>query len=371
MSYYSVALIYADCSIYSKIFLVSESLFETFSVTEDSGQPGLVSVVVPLLDEADSLRELSDALQEAILPVHKLEILFIDDGSTDGSWEVIQNIVRESESHPELSVSGVRLRRNYGKSTALHLGFKRAQGSYIATIDADMQDDPFEIPEMIKLLDEGKYDLVSGWKQKRKDPLSKTIPSLFFNKVTAIASGIALHDFNCGLKVYRGEVVRHLTLYGEMHRYIPLLAKWQGFSRITEKPVKHHPRKYGTTKFGATRFIKGFLDLLTLIFMRFFEQRPMHFFGTAGFISAAAGAIITLYLIFMKIVYNEFLSRRPLLLIGVLLIVVGFQFFSVGLIGEMIVRGKRKGIKPNIAEDVQNRAQQEIKTSSTVNQKSS
>lgn len=337
---------------------MSETRFETFSTSEHSSHRALVSVVVPLLDEVESLRELSSALQEAILPTHRLEILFIDDGSTDSSWEEIQNISRDAGSKADLLVTGVRLRRNYGKSTALQQGFQRAKGSYIATIDADMQDDPSEIPEMIKLLDEGNYDLVSGWKQNRKDPLSKTIPSLFFNKVTAKASGIALHDFNCGLKLYRAEVVRHLTLYGEMHRYIPLLAKWQGFSRITEKPVKHHARKYGTTKFGATRFIKGFLDLLTLIFMRFFEQRPMHFFGTAGFISATAGSIITLYLIFMKIVYNEFLARRPLLLIGILLIVVGFQFFSVGLIGELVIRGKRKNIKPNIAESLPTNGQQ-------------
>lgn len=310
-----------------------------------------LSVIVPLLDEADSLPELTRQLQQALLPERPLEIIFVDDGSRDNSWNVIQSL---AEAPGAASIKGVRLRRNYGKSTALQQGFNRATGSYIATIDADLQDDPAELPGMIELLEEGPYDLVSGWKQNRKDPVSKTVPSLLFNKITAQVSGIKLHDFNCGLKLYRAELVERLNLYGEMHRYIPLLAKWEGFTRITEKPVKHHPRKYGKSKFGISRFINGFLDLLTLMFMRSFKQRPMHFFGTAGFISVLGGSSITLYLIFMKVFYDEFLSRRPLLLFGILLIVVGFQFFSIGLFGELMLHNRKKNDHPNISEQLSN-----------------
>lgn len=317
-------------------------------ISPTAEKPAL-SVVIPLLDEAESLPELCRQLENAILPERPLEIIFVDDGSRDESWKVIQQL---SSNAGAATVKAARFRRNYGKSSALQQGFRMATGHYIATIDADLQDDPAELPGMIAVLEKGHYDLVSGWKQNRQDPVSKTIPSLLFNKITAKVSGIELHDFNCGLKLYRAEVVGHLNLYGEMHRYIPLLANWEGFSRIAEKPVKHHARKYGESKFGLSRFINGFLDLITLMFMRSFQQRPMHFFGTAGFFSTLSGSAITLYLIFMKLVYDEFLSRRPLLLFGILLIVVGFQFFSIGLFGEMMLRNRKKTASPNVAEQL-------------------
>lgn len=319
-----------------------------YSASHSSEKPGL-SVVVPLLNEAESLPELCRQLKKAILPSRPLEIILVDDGSRDDSWSVIQNIASEEHS---AGIRGLRLRRNYGKSTALQQGFNLATKPYIATIDADLQDDPAELPAMIEMLEKGGYDLISGWKQNRQDPISKTVPSLLFNKITAKVSGIELHDFNCGLKLYRAELVKHLNLYGEMHRYVPLLAQWEGFGRIGEKPVKHHARKYGTSKFGFSRFINGFLDLMTLVFMRSFQQRPMHFFGTAGFLSVAAGSLITAYLVFMKLVYDEFLARRPLLLFGILLIVVGFQFFSIGLFGELMLRGRKKPQTANIAEHI-------------------
>ncbi|MFW6347914.1 MAG: glycosyltransferase family 2 protein [Cyclonatronaceae bacterium] len=314
--------------------------------SQSSGKP-VVSVIVPLLDEAESLPELNRQLQAALLPGHVLEIIFVDDGSGDDSWNVIKKLCAEPG---QASIKGIRFRRNYGKSAALQQGFRQASGTYVATIDADLQDDPAELPAMIELLEAGGYDLVSGWKQNRQDPVSKTIPSLLFNKITAKVSGIKLHDFNCGLKLYRADLVRNLNLYGEMHRYIPLLAHWEGYGRITEKPVKHHARKYGQSKFGLSRFINGFLDLLTIMFMRSFQQRPMHFFGTAGFLSILSGSAITIYLVFMKLVFDEFLARRPLLLFGIVLIVVGFQFFSIGLFGEMMLRNRNKSTPSRVAE---------------------
>ncbi|RMH61279.1 MAG: glycosyltransferase [Bacteroidetes bacterium] len=292
-----------------------------------------MSIVVPVFEEAESLPELARAIRAACDGAgYRFEVWLIDDGSRDASWEVIQAL---HEEDPRFA--GVRLRRNYGKSAALALGFERARGRYVVTLDADLQDDPAEIPGLIDRLEEG-YDLVSGWKQKRQDPLSKTIPSRFFNFVTRKISGIPLHDFNCGLKAYRQEVVKSVRVYGELHRYIPMLARWEGFDRITEQPVRHHPRRYGHTKFGLERFIRGFLDLLTVLFLTRFAIRPMHFFGTLGTLSFLGGFVVSLWLTIDKLVYGRYLSDRPLLLLGALLLLLGAQLFLTGLLGEMIIR---------------------------------
>lgn len=304
-----------------------------------------VSVIVPLLDEQDSLEELYLAIDKALSENFDYEVIFVDDGSRDGSWQVICSL---SESHP--NVKGIRFRRNYGKSTALQKGFDIAEGDYIVTIDADLQDDPSELPEMIDMVRNG-YDLVSGWKQKRQDPISKTIPSKFFNKVTSMLTGIKLNDFNCGMKVYRREVAKRLNIYGEMHRYIPMLAYWDGYRNIGEKKVKHHPRKYGTSKFGLSRFINVFLDLLTLMFINYYLQRPMHFFGTVGSVSLAIGSVITTYLVIMRIFFDEYLAGRPILLFGILLILLGIQFFTIGLFGEMLYKNRQTGRNVNVQEE--------------------
>jgi len=304
-----------------------------------------LSVVIPLLNEHESLTELASRIDAAI-GARPYEILFVDDGSTDGSWDVIASLAAADSR-----IKGIRFRRNYGKSLALQKGFERARGTYIATMDADLQDDPNELPAMFAMLDSG-YDLVSGWKQVRHDPISKTIPSKFFNGVTSRMSGIDLHDFNCGLKVYKREVIESIYLYGEMHRYIPLLAKWQGFSKIGEKVVTHHARKYGKTKFGLSRFMNGFLDLITLMFIHTYMSKPMHFFGTLGFVSLSTGGAIVTYLAFMRVFYNEYLSNRPLLLFGILLLVMGVQLFSIGFVGEMLNNSEKRGRKVNIREEV-------------------
>jgi len=288
-----------------------------------------VSVVVPLLDEEESLRELADAIREACSEL-TFEVLFVDDGSKDHSWKTITAIHAE-----DARFGGLRFRMNYGKSAALAAGFESARGEYVVTMDADLQDDPAEIPEMIRTLEAGA-DLVSGWKRKRQDPVSKKIPSRFFNAITRTLSGIPLHDFNCGLKAYRSEVAKSVRVYGELHRYIPLLAKWEGYDRIAEQEVKHHPRIHGTTKFGLERYLRGFLDLLSVLFLTRFAARPMHFFGTLGSLlqrvqanrlgrqlGQAAGQPI---------------GDRPLLLFGVLLILVGVQMFTTGLLGQIMVR---------------------------------
>lgn len=305
-----------------------------------------ISVVIPLLNEEESLEELSQKIDEALSGEYHIEVLFVDDGSTDQSWDVIRELVKE-KSH----VKGIRLQRNYGKSTALQTGFEQAAGTFIVTMDADLQDDPFEIPDMVNQLKQGK-DLVSGWKKKRHDPWNKTLPSKFFNWVTSKVTGIELHDFNCGLKAYKREVVESLSLYGELHRYIPLLAKWEGYDRIGEQVVRHHPRKYGETKFGLSRFMHGFLDLITLVFVNNYLQRPMHFFGTLGFLFLVVGGLINLYLTIMKLFFGESLSGRPLLLLGVMLMVLGAQIFSIGFLGELINKARGRPQKPNIKEQI-------------------
>jgi glycosyltransferase involved in cell wall biosynthesis len=260
------------------------------------------------------------------------EVLLVDDGSKDGSWGVIRSL---HASDPR--VTGIRLRTNQGKSAALAAGFQAARGRYVVTMDADLQDDPAEVPAMIARLEAGA-DLVSGWKRKRHDPISKTIPSRFFNAVTRGLSGLDLHDFNCGLKAYRHDVVKSVRLYGELHRYIPLLANWEGFTRIEEQEVRHHPRVHGKTKFGLERFLRGFLDLLSVLFLTRFAARPMHFFGTLGSLAFLGGFGISLWLSVDKLVFGNPIGDRPLLLLGALLILVGIQMFTTGLLGQLIVK---------------------------------
>ncbi|PIB36375.1 glycosyl transferase family 2 [Reichenbachiella sp. 5M10] len=299
-----------------------------------------ITVIVPLLNEDESLPELS-AWIERVMDEHNLsyEILFIDDGSTDSSWRVIQDL-KAKNNH----IKGLRFNRNYGKSAALNVGFKQAVGDVVITMDADLQDSPDEIPELFRMVTEENYDLVSGWKKKRFDPLMKTIPSKLFNGVARIFSGVQLHDFNCGLKAYKKVVVKSIEVYGEMHRYIPFIAKGQGFHRIGEKIVQHQARKYGTTKFGLERFIFGFLDLLSISFVSKFRKSPMHFFGSLGTLSFFFGSIITVWVIARKLyeIHFELPARdivaQPLFFLALVAIIIGVQLFLTGFIGEMMIQ---------------------------------
>jgi glycosyltransferase involved in cell wall biosynthesis len=294
-----------------------------------------VSVIVPLLNEEESIPELYNRIESVMKRMKKpFEVIFVDDGSTDGSFRVLQHL---HEQHPEVKV--VRFRRNFGKSAALSVGFREARGEFVITMDADLQDDPEEIPELIAVLG-NDYDLVSGWKKRRMDPITKTIPSRFFNFVTAKMTGIPLHDFNCGLKAYRQEVAKEIKVHGELHRYIPVLAHWAGY-RVTEKPVKHHPRKYGRTKFGISRFFNGFLDLVTVLFTTHYIRRPLHLFGVWGMISFLTGVAIDAVLSYEWLMGRTSLSNRPLFMVGFLFIIIGIQFVSIGLLGEMISRQQR------------------------------
>ncbi len=290
-----------------------------------------ISVLVPLYNEEESLRPL---VQEIKKSVEKLsidyEILFVDDGSTDKSFSVIKELARNDNK-----IRYISFRKNYGKSAALDVGFKNVKGDVVITMDADLQDDPAEIPNLLKKLEEG-YDLVSGWKKVRYDPFVKKYSSRFFNYVTRLLTGIKIHDFNCGLKAYRKKVVKELDIHGELHRYIPVLAGWKGF-RISEIVVKHHPRRYGKTKFGISRFFKGFLDLITVIFTTRYIQRPMHVFGLVGGVFFIIGILINAYLTYEWFFENKYIKNRPLFFLAILLIIVGIQFFSVGLLGEIMV----------------------------------
>ena len=293
-----------------------------------------MSIVIPAYEEAESLPELADRIRAACTEADlSFRAWIIDDGSRDDTWEVVRSLHEDDERFV-----GLQFQRNYGKSAALSVGFERVRGDYVVTMDADLQDDPAEIPALMEMLEEGGYDLVSGWKKNRKDPPRKTLPSRFFNWVTRLSSGLPLHDFNCGLKIYRREVVKSVNVYGELHRYIPLLAKWAGYDRVAEKPVRHHPRKYGETKFGVDRFVKGFLDLITVVFLTRYAVRPMHFFGSLGTLTFGAGFLINLWLSIDKLVFGNPLGDRPLLLLGLLLILFGAQMFTTGLLGEMIIQ---------------------------------
>lgn len=300
-----------------------------------------ISVVVPLYNESESLPELV-AWIERVMDDNgfSYEIVMVDDGSTDSSWAIIKELKEKNER-----VTGIRFRRNYGKSAALNVGFAATEGDVVITMDADLQDSPDEIPELYDRIQNKGADLVSGWKQKRYDPLTKTIPTKLFNAVTRNMSGIRnLHDFNCGLKAYRKDVVKSIEVYGEMHRYIPVLAKWAGFSKIDEQIVQHFPRKYGTTKFGPGRFVKGFLDLLSIFFVGKFAKRPMHFFGPIGVLSFLLGFGITVYLISEKLISiaNETPFRnvtdQPLFYLALVAIVLGTQLFVTGFVAELVSR---------------------------------
>jgi len=294
-----------------------------------------ISVVVPLLNEEESLPELA-AWIDRVMRENRLsyEIIFVDDGSRDGSWEVIRGL---QASNP--AVRGMRFRRNYGKAAALNVGFAAASGGVVVTMDADLQDSPDEIPEMYRMITADGYDLVSGWKKKRHDPLSKTIPTKFYNWSARRMSGIRLHDFNCGLKAYKSQVVKSIEVYGEMHRYIPFLAKWAGFTKIGEKVVLHRKRKFGKTKYGLDRFYKGYLDLLTITFTSRFGKRPMHFFGLWGSLIFLAGFIIAGYLAYEKFFNLAFkMTERPLFYFGLLAMVIGTQLFVAGFLGELVSR---------------------------------
>ena len=303
-----------------------------------------VSLVVPVYNEVESIAELYNWCIN-VLSSHKIsyEILFVDDGSDDGSWEVISALTSK-----DTCVKGIRFTRNYGKSAALHMGFKTTSGSTVITLDADLQDSPAEIPELHRMIQEEGYHLVSGWKKKRKDPLEKRIPSKFFNYITRLVSGIKLHDFNCGLKAYKAEVIKNISVYGEMHRYIPLLAKWNGFKKIGEKVVDHNTRKYGRTKFGFERYIKGFLDLLSIVFVTRFNKNPMHFFGTLGTLSFASGFFITLYVIGKKIyeIQQELPARdvvdQPLFFMALVALIIGVQLFLAGFLAEIVILNNPK-----------------------------
>lgn len=296
-----------------------------------------LSLIIPLLNEEESLPELA-AWIERVANEHNYsyEIIFIDDGSTDDSWEVIENLAKQNSN-----VKGIKFQRNYGKSAALNEGFKAANGRVVITMDADLQDSPDEIPELVKMIDEDKFHLVSGWKKKRFDnKLTKNLPSKFFNGVTSKMSGIKLHDFNCGLKAYNYKVVKAVEIYGEMHRYIPVLAKNAGFRKIGEKVVQHQARKYGVSKFGWNRFVNGFLDLLTVQFIGKFAKRPMHFFGLLGSILFFLGFAFVFYMSICKIIWFDtyIISNRPPFYIALTLMLMGTMFFLAGYLAELIVR---------------------------------
>lgn len=299
-----------------------------------------ISIVVPVFDEDESLEELNLWIRRVLDgEPNPYEIIFVDDGSTDNSWKVLINLATNDER-----IKVIRFSRNYGKSAALTQGFKVSKGDIVITMDADLQDSPDEIPELVRMISEEEYDLVSGWKKKRHDPLEKKIPSKLFNRTTRLISGIKLHDFNCGLKAYKGDVVKNITVYGERHRYIPLLVKWAGFRKIGEKVVKHHPRKYGHTKFGMSRYLTGFLDLLSISFVTRFLRNPMHFFGGLGSISFMAGFGITVFVIGEKL-YKQYhslpvrdVTDQPLFFLALVALIIGSQLFLSGFLAELITR---------------------------------
>lgn len=303
-----------------------------------------VTILVPLFNEEESLHPLYKSIKETLNKIScDHEILFVDDGSNDRSLNILRELAGKDNRVKFLS-----FRKNYGKSAALHVGFNAATGNAVITMDADLQDDPEEIPNLLAKLEEG-YDLVSGWKKKRFDPFIKRHSSKFFNYVTRVLTGIKIHDFNCGLKAYRKDVVKNVDVYGELHRYIPVLASHQGF-RVTEIPVKHHPRRYGKTKFGISRFFKGFVDLITVLFNTRYITRPMHLFGFLGAASFFVGFLVNAYLTYEKLFLDKAIGNRPMLFLGMLLIIVGAQFFSVGLLGEIMVHNFRSDREYSIKE---------------------
>ena len=295
-----------------------------------------LSIIIPLLNEEESLPELSEWIERVVTANHySYEVIFIDDGSTDNSWKVIENIAARNNNF-----KGIKFQRNYGKSAALNEGFKAAQGEVVITMDADLQDSPDEIPELRRMIVEDGFNVVSGWKKKRYDnALTKNLPSKLFNAAARFSSGIKLHDFNCGLKSYNKKVIKSIEVFGEMHRYIPVIAKAAGFKKIGEKVVEHRARKYGVTKFGWERFVNGFLDLFTISFINRFGKRPMHFFGFWGSVSFLIGFVIFIYFTISKIVNYDFvISNRPIFPIALTVMIIGSQLFLAGFIGELITR---------------------------------
>jgi len=315
-----------------------------------------ISVVVPLYNEVESLPELTSWISQVMDENgYSYEIILVDDGSKDGSWEMILKL-RENNPY----IKGIKFRRNYGKSAALNTGFEAVKGDVVITMDADLQDSPDEIPGLYRRITEDKYDLISGWKAKRYDPITKTIPTKLFNAATRKMSGIDnLHDFNCGLKAYRHAVVKNIEVYGEMHRYIPVIAKWAGFTKIGEQVVEHRARKYGTTKFGMSRFVNGFLDLLSIFFVGKFGKRPMHFFGAMGSVSFFAGLVMAIWLISDKlydiehhIKYSRDVTAQPLFYIALVAIIVGSQLFLTGFVAELIARSASERNRYQIEETI-------------------
>ena len=297
-----------------------------------------ISVVIPLLNEKESLLELTDSLKDIMKSYNfSYEIIFIDDGSSDNSWDIIEELSSKSNT-----IKGIKFHRNYGKSQALHAGFLKSQGQVIFTMDADLQDDPKEIPAMYDMIMNDNFDLVSGWKKKRFDSvIFKNIPSKIFNFAARTTSGIKLNDFNCGLKAFKKDVIKSINVYGEMHRYIPILAKNEGYKKIGEKIVNHRSRKYGKTKFGPSRFLYGFLDLLTIWFISSFSKRPMHLFGSLGLILITTGFLFAAYLGYDKIILNpggRLITERPEFYISLVTMIIGSQFFSMGFIGELMLK---------------------------------
>ena len=303
-----------------------------------------ISVVIPLFNERESLRELYLRLRKVLEEMGRSwEMIFVDDGSTDGSFLELEAIHREDPR-----VRAFRFRRNYGKAAALDMGFREARGEIIVTMDADLQDLPEEVPKLVAKLEEG-YDLVSGWKRHRKDPISKRLPSKVFNWTISKLTGLPLHDINCGLKAYRREVVRDLSVYGHLHRFLPVFASRQGY-RVGEVEVAHHPRRYGRSKYGPGRFVHGFLDLMTVLMLTKYLTRPLHLFGGAGLAFSAVGFCINSYLVYLKFRYGNLMGKYPLLWLGILLMVVGVQLLSTGLLGELILNLRREGISYSVKE---------------------
>ena len=313
-----------------------------------------ISIVISLFNEEESLPELISWIEEVMTRENfNHEIIMVDDGSRDGSWEVIKRL---STDNP--SIRGIRFRRNYGKSAALYHGFAAAEGRVVVTMDADLQDSPEEIPEMYRMVMEEGYDIVSGWKKKRHDnKLTKNLPSKLYNWTARKITGIKLHDMNCGLKAYRNEVVKDIEVYGEMHRYIPYLAKNAGYDKITEKPVQHQKRKYGTSKFGLNRFVNGFLDLISLWFLSRFGKKPMHFFGFTGILMFLVGVIMASWVIIEKLIQQsndlDFrpVTEQPLFYIALVAVILGFQLFLTGFLGELVSRNSQERNKYNIKEE--------------------
>ncbi|HSJ66106.1 MAG TPA: glycosyltransferase family 2 protein [Anditalea sp.] len=313
-----------------------------------------ISIVIPVFNEEESLPELTQWISRVMFEHgYSYEIIYINDGSTDQSWEVITDLSKHNGN-----VKAISFTRNYGKSAALDVGFNKADGEVVITMDADLQDSPDEIPGLYEMIIDEGYDIVSGWKKERFDPVSKTIPSKFFNGVTSTISGIPLHDFNCGLKAYKNKVVKNINVYGEMHRYIPLIAKWNGFTKIGEKVVEHRPRKYGYTKFGMERFINGFLDLISVSFVNRYKRNPMHFFGVFGILSFLTGFVITVYLIFEKIhglrngLFVREITDQPMFFLALVALIIGVQLFLTGFLAEMMTSNNARRTDYNIEKEI-------------------